>query len=716
MSDKKEYRPGELLIQSVSVQEWPCIDQHNGTHREELDTIKPKGRPPRMWEKDTVAPDMAFPQDVLPTAASKSGNMSNSEAKYTAQSVTTAPKSSPIDIQSPDGNILNGTGLPSSSNPSPPLTVENLKTLPRRGVSPKYVEDEKIKKPISVNGSSLTLLNGKRSLTTNFRDQSSNAQSSIGHMTPSHTSAVERSFMYSTIIDIPPENCHHNPPKLTISPTYTIYSSADIHKENLCQETPGDQHLIETTSPNFNENTSIKINIDTPLNDAQQEVISYEQEQLGSISDGRRHPESIKSLEKVESQDQGKRLHREAKLNSLHLKTLQSRSLGYQKRSKLRYSRAEIGVADEDFMRHVRKKRVQASPADSALEALFERLQAARKEYGSLEESYDAHEERLDREEYNITRIQKRILSGVSLAMDGDNDVSSLSGSSEEGSEDLEDMQKPNHPLYEEYLSRLGDLNLCHEEHFNLVAEYYTLLERQETRQRHGEPLHPQTEIVLAKFPAAEAKILERLREIEADVERLRRECIQEGLLGEGRDDEVVSEGEEIDILKGPDGSPNFEQSEYQKYSLLLEQAEHKGNEEWSKALITRFKQDDIGDRITRWLLHKLRSSCSEVELLARYSEGLDPTVDTEKWQEEVLNFWFIDDANLPASAYQLQPTLTAISPSSLTDLNRTVPKRFGNREYIQLVIRSSSLSRKLEFGIWLRLARVKGKSAMSVP
>jgi hypothetical protein len=696
MSDRKEYQLGGPLIQSVSVQGRPCIDQRNGTHREELDTIKPKGQLPRIWEKDTVAPDMAFPQDVLPAAASKLGNMSNSEAKYTAQGVRTAPKSSPIDIQSPGDNTLNDTGLLSSSNPSPPLTVENLKTLSRRDVSPKYVEDEKIKNSISVNGSSLTLRNGKRSLRSNFRDQSSN-----GHMTQSQSSAVERSFMYSTIIDIPPQNCHHNPPKLTISPIYTIYSSAGIHKENLCQEALGDQDLIETTSPNFNENTSIKNVIDTPLNDAQQEVISYEQEQLGSISDGRRYPESIKSSEKVESQDQGKRLHREAKLNSLHLKTLQSRSLGYQKRSKLRYTRAEMDVADENFMRHVREKRVQASSVDSALEASFERLQAARREYGSLEESYNAHEERLDREEHNITRIQKRILSGVSLAGDGDNDVSSLSGSSEEGSEDLEDMQKPNHPLYEKYLSRLGDLNLCHEEHFNLVAEYDALLEQQEIRQRHGEPLHPQTEIVLAKFPAAEAKILERLREIEADVERLRRECIQVELLGEGRDEEVLSEGEE---------------SEYQKYSLLLGQPDHKGNEEWSKTLITRFKQDDIGDRITRWLLHKLRSSCSEVELLARYSEGLGPTVDTEKWQEEVLNFWFIDDANLPASAYQLEPTLTTFSPSSLTDLNRAVPTRFGNREYIQLVIRSSSLSRKLEFGIWLRLARMKGKSAMSVP
>jgi hypothetical protein len=710
MSDRKEYRLGELLIQSVSVQERPRIDQRNGTHREELDTSKPNGRPPRIWEKDTVAPDMAIPQDVLPTAASKLGNMSNSEAKYTTQSVRMISKLSPIDIQSPDGNTLNGTGLLSSSNSSPPLTVENLKTLSRRDVSPKHIEDEKIKKQISVNGASLTLPNGKRSLASNFRDQSSN-----GHMTQSHTSAVERSFMYSTIIDVPPENCHHNPPKLTISPTYTIYSSADIHKENLCHETLGDQDLIETTSPNFNENTSIKNDIDTPLNDALQEALSYEQEQPGSISD-RRHPESIKSSEKVENQDQGKRLHREAKLNSLHLKTLQSRSVGYQKRSKLRYSRAEMDVAEEDFMRHVREKRVEVSPIDSDLEASFERLHAARKEYGSLEDSYNAHEERLDREEYNITRIQKRILSGVSLAGDGDNDVSSLSDSSEEGSEDLEDMQMPNHPLYEEYLSRLGDLNLCHEEHFNLVVEYDTLLEQQEIREGHVELLHPQTEIVLAKFPAAEAKILERVREIEADVERLRRECIQEGLLGEGRDEEVVSEDEESDILKSPDGSPNFERSEYQKYSLLLEQPDHKGSEEWSKTLITRFKQDDVGDRITRWLLHKLRSSCSEVELLARYAEGLGPTVDTEKWQEEVLYFWFIDDANLPASAYQHEPTLTAFSPSTLTDLNRAVPTRFGNREYIQLVIRSSSLSRKLEFGIWLRLARMKGKSAMSVP
>jgi len=61
-------------------------------------------------------------------------------------------------------------------------------------------------------------------------------------------------------------------------------------------------------------------------------------------------------------------------------------------------------------------------------------------------------------------------------------------------------------------------------------------------------------------------------------------------------------------------------------------------------------------------------SSSIEVELLARFSRASSPDGNendpwppsdtSERWQEEVLYFWFIDDANLPPSAYEATATM----------------------------------------------------------
>lgn len=121
--------------------------------------------------------------------------------------------------------------------------------------------------------------------------------------------------------------------------------------------------------------------------------------------------------------------------------------------------------------------------------------------------------------------------------------------------------------------------------------------------------------------------------------------------------DEDISSDEEINI--DDYGMIDPEQAMYKQYSLLQEQPEEVNDEMRSKSLLSQFREGDTGDRITRWLLHKLRSSGLEVGLLERFSDALGSKTDTENWQEEVLNFWFIDSANLPPSAYEFEPTLT---------------------------------------------------------
>ena len=317
-------------------------------------------------------------------------------------------------------------------------------------------------------------------------------------------------------------------------------------------------------------------------------------------------------------------------------------------------------------MKLIRERRVLDNQDDLALEASFKKLQDARNDYGPLEEAYNALEEQLNREEYEAKELKEKMLRFEASAPDFE--IDSRSSRSSEDSETSEIVREPGHPLYEEYMSRLGDADLCREALSDLMIEHENLLHAQEVRRRVGRELLLDDQMTLENFPSAEAKLLDNLRRIEADVEHLKLECIREGLFGENGDED---EGQEIDILQPSIGSVDPEQAEYDKYPLLLEKPEEKEDENKSKVLLTDFKEGDVGDRITCWLLHKLRSSGLEVELLARITDELDRSTNTEKWQEEVLEFWFFDSANLPPEAYEVDPTLTDFSPSPMTDLNK---------------------------------------------
>jgi hypothetical protein len=414
-------------------------------------------------------------------------------------------------------------------------------------------------------------------------------------------------------------------------------------------------------------------------------------------SDTQSRSESIVSHKSSNGRDQQPHVNLEARLHRFRWRSLKTRALASERRTELCESRNEISDADAEFIKMSRESWVGGSHDDVALEANWKKLQALRDAYGPLEQAYNTLEERLDREEYELAELEESMFEdGVPKLESHDSDLESQ----------LDGLDKE-HPLFKEYMSRLGDSGLLHEAYSELLSENDSFLRANEASQRSGRALTLESETTLARFYARQTKLLEDLRQVDADAERLRLECIRKGLLLEG-------EGDENDILQTFDGSVDLEQAEYNKFPRLLARPGEDEDEKRSKELLSQFKSGDTGDRITRWLLHKLRSSCSEVELLARYTDGLGRTVDTQKWQEEVLYFWFMDTANLPPSAYELDPTLTAVPSSTLTDPNKVQHKLFGEKHFIELVVRSSSLSRALEFGMLLKLARMKGKTAVT--
>ena len=429
---------------------------------------------------------------------------------------------------------------------------------------------------------------------------------------------------------------------------------------------------------------------------APSEHISDVHNYLEVIPDTQSRSESIVSHESSNGRVQQPHVNLEARLHRFRWRSLKTRALVCERRTELYESRNEISDADAEFIKMSRESWVSGSHDDVALEASWRKLQALRDAYGPLEQAYNTLEERLDREEYELAELEESMF---------ENEAPNLESHNSDLEPQLDGLDEE-HPLFKEYMARLGDSHLLFEAYLELLSENDSLLKIKEASQRSGMVLPLESETTLAKFYAQQTKLLKDLKQVEADVERLRLECIRKGLLPE--------EGDENDILQTFDGSVDPEQAEYYKFPRLLARPGEDEDEKRSKDLLSQFKPGDTGDRITRWLLHKLRSSCSEVELLARYTDGLDRTVDTQKWQEEVLYFWFMDSANLPPSAYELDPTLTAVPSSTLTDPNKVQHKLLGEKHFIELVVRSSSLSKALEFGMLLKLARMKGRSAVT--
>lgn len=409
---------------------------------------------------------------------------------------------------------------------------------------------------------------------------------------------------------------------------------------------------------------------------------------------------------------------KEARLRRLRWRNLTTRAAVAEKRRGLHHARLEITHADQGFMKLVREMRTQQSDGRDedfqALEEHYRQLQAARDKYGPLEESYNALEERLDREEYEITKLEERLREGQSDIQSQLDESDALSSAfDDDQSEGRVLIESDDYTLYDEYLSRQGDADMVREDIAELRFEYQMLQEARMSRRKVGHQLSPEDQAIWDNFFTKEAVLSERLEQIELDVERLRIQCIEAGLMPE---EEQSDESEGEDILEDAAGSTP---AEYERFPLLLEQPNGEMADGAWNSLITDFDPEDPGDRVERWLLHKLRSSCSEVELLARISasDGLGPFTTTEKWQEEVLEFWFLDSTVLPPSAYQVQDTVSKydIPTSPFADKNNVSLFKSGQAQLFHLVIRSSSIFNKIEFALLLRLTIPRGEAAKSV-
>jgi hypothetical protein len=446
------------------------------------------------------------------------------------------------------------------------------------------------------------------------------------------------------------------------------------------------------------------------------------------------------------SDEQKMRLRaKEEKVQKLRWRNMKSRADCAEMRRILKDLRQRISQADEGLIKLAREEHVRGfdrlQDNTLKLQEQYRQMQAARDEYGPFEESYNALEERLDREEWELRHLEKQVLRG------GGGDDCSDSGMSEpdssmhmvdenqEAALELDDNNQ--FDLHKQYRSRLGDADLACERLAHLRVEYGRHRDLQDLMERVGMELSPEAQAALVDLPTEEAVLTEQLQIINEDIKRLRMECVRDGLFGDERSDSELIGEEGIEDTISLEGSNGSTMPVYNRSQLLetlpsldindiTEIQDDKGtkdkmtkNEQVSNSVVLNAGSEDMDSRISQWLLQKLRSSRLEVELLERISadSGLDLPTHGDKWVELVVEFWFVDSTvKLSPSAYLAETVTTidsyGIPPSPFADRNSPSLSNSQGAHFVQLMIYSSPASKRLDFAPWLGLKVPKGKRA----
>ncbi|KAJ9161186.1 hypothetical protein NKR19_g2481 [Coniochaeta hoffmannii] len=215
-----------------------------------------------------------------------------------------------------------------------------------------------------------------------------------------------------------------------------------------------------------------------------------------------------------------------------------------------------------------------------------------------------------------------------------------------------------------------------------------------ELQAKYRTSIGQENEEFLREFPREDAMLREKLKETKDEVDRLRQLCIDKGVMrknapyheeytifsdaGEPFSAETMSINQEHgpkreealanarfpillsnpryvledDFPLTPRGAlraatklPSDDQSRPQ---LVAEAMKEYG----ISTLVVESAADNKSDYINRWLLHRLRISPLEVELLYTIFSTELKVKNKRRWQEDVLYYWSRDDANKPKEDY----------------------------------------------------------------
>ncbi|KUJ07132.1 uncharacterized protein LY89DRAFT_691933 [Mollisia scopiformis] len=368
---------------------------------------------------------------------------------------------------------------------------------------------------------------------------------------------------------------------------------------------------------------------------------------------------SSQDTQKSQSRQEWQQIHMLA-ASVLRADVWDLRSQVHQMRASLREKQHAKAAADDILFRRISYMTARglnltdsgdSSPlsGQKSLTQLMDDCQQARNEYGPLEDDCTILEDRLSQQEFKLTRLEEQIYARNNEPQQNPNspqspyqdDEPSLSPSICSDDDNLE--ASGYHPLVNEYLSKLGDLDLMQERLDEFRDEKAALEGEKQSRQRFGLVLDAIDQEWLDDAEAEYSEIIGKIRALEKDLERLKQICLSKNLIDEGGDPTDFQSQEGSYFEKEEDLSSSDHVSEYVKYPLLLP---HPGKKHQDTQIYE--PQPDLASetamtRINEWLLDKLRISPLDVSLLASTFESLYGTMSRD-WQFLVLNAWYEDD------------------------------------------------------------------------
>ncbi|KAF6842523.1 hypothetical protein CMUS01_02990 [Colletotrichum musicola] len=388
-------------------------------------------------------------------------------------------------------------------------------------------------------------------------------------------------------------------------------------------------------------------------------------------------------------------------------------------RKALRDLRRRKDEADNSFMNMLRlifiegRQGLLAASHDS-IKKSFAEMQSLRFDYHWHESNYEKLELTLDDEEETLNNIETRFFSLLAAGSTRDDFETDSADESEE-----EEASKPHdlmgisrdgpaddtHPLWQDLVSAIGDLNNAREEHDQLLRDHG----------RHAYDIKIKTSVgskptaeeieFMDEFPTEERKKREDVERLTDEVDRLRRLCEQKGAMKKhppfiiayaldpniGEDmslDDPQPDSKARDYMQFPElvSCPDFMLQEKFPPTVeqQLEEAEKLRSDDPSKRmrLHEAKKELDIStllsrgfknksDFITQWLLHHLRTSPLAVELLyATFGYAVRLRIQNRhRWQKDVLFHWWRDGAVRPPETFIRPLTGSGVaSPDRMRD------------------------------------------------
>ncbi|KAL3424946.1 hypothetical protein PVAG01_04227 [Phlyctema vagabunda] len=375
-----------------------------------------------------------------------------------------------------------------------------------------------------------------------------------------------------------------------------------------------------------------------------------------------------------------------------------------RQREELRKIEQERAAADNDCFKAIRLWESQNIPPKpghvpmlSHIQNLLNRCQSLRDEHGPLEHEFLVTEDYLRGKEFELERLEERLLkrqywSSEMVADDSssntdgstimqtdpqvqgrhssmkENFVSSASEHSQSTHSSFEfDIPQEYHPLVSKYLSKRGDLELVREQLWEYREERDDLEAEKETLSLVKKSL-PQGDLVwLEEYDEREAEKLRELAELDTQVENLRKKCLEAGLIdGNGAPKDFDSQERNAFTDEADNLEETSEKSDCSKYPTLLG-SPSKVEKKFSSSL--RKTNPGSACYINDWMLHKLQLSPLEVNLLARIYQVKGGEM-YESWQLDVLAYWSKDGTTKKATATETESSLELDGHLNLVELS----------------------------------------------